>query len=582
MERRRGKKKQLKWRILGSIALILAVSMTISSLAGYWYFERIVREQKISDERSRLIQVSGQLTFLAEDIRQFARSILIDAELQELLEEDVAGSAYRKQRRNNKVSARLIFYGSLRGYIKDMIIRTEDGACYGSSHNTADTAYINEKLARREIAGSAGQEGGSFSEPYGEGGGQLICFQMQMFDKYRFGQRKGTLYIEFDPGYFLEPIRTYAGAENYVCLLGAGGNILYGQDPDGKLSLCIEELAGQREEIRRTKNGYLVCDTIEGTGFRLGTLVTDRYLWERSSFVLVFFLCSFLFSVGLILVFISRRVERMIWPVTKLSAQMETVKYGSMEQIETVHTGDEIETLYNSFGHMLAQLKKGEEERIRYDRQKHKMQYEITMSQIHPHYLYNVLNTVVYLAAAEKHRDVAAIVRALIHTLHNTLEIGGERVETTVKQELALTQSYLEIQKYRYPDMVTAKICCDEAVLACRMPKIVIQPLVENAILHGILPLERAGTVRVDVCKKNETLSVSVEDDGAGIGEECLKRFWNGEEISSGKGSRRHIGIQNVRDRIWFLYGTEYGMEIERRKEGGTRVSLRLPFVEEQ
>ncbi len=131
MERRRGKKKQLKWRILGSIALILAVSMTISSLAGYWYFERIVREQKISDERSRLIQVSGQLTFLAEDIRQFARSILIDAELQELLEEDVAGSAYRKQRRNNKVSARLIFYGSLRGYIKDMIIRTEDGACYG-------------------------------------------------------------------------------------------------------------------------------------------------------------------------------------------------------------------------------------------------------------------------------------------------------------------------------------------------------------------------------------------------------------------------------------------------------------------
>ena len=129
MERRRGKKKQLKWRILGSIALILAVSMTISSLAGYWYFERIVREQKISDERSRLIQVSGQLTFLAEDIRQFARSILIDAELQELLEEDVAGSAYRKQRRNNKVSARLIFYGSLRGYIKDMIISILSGGC---------------------------------------------------------------------------------------------------------------------------------------------------------------------------------------------------------------------------------------------------------------------------------------------------------------------------------------------------------------------------------------------------------------------------------------------------------------------
>ncbi|NBI86047.1 hypothetical protein D3Z47_07410 [Lachnospiraceae bacterium] len=583
MDGRRGKERRLKWRLLGNIAFILAVSMVISSLTGYWYFERVVREQKISGERSRLMQVSGQLTFMAGDIRQFAKSILIDKELQQLLEEDVSGSAYLKQRRSDKVAARLIFYGSLRSYIKNMIIRMEDGTCYGSSYDSIDTAYINEKLAQEEIAGYLGQEDGAFSEPYGGNRrreNQRMCFQMQMYDKYRFGQRRGTLYIEFELGYFLEPIRTYAGAENYICLLGAHGNILYGQDPDGKLSVCLEELAGQKEELRRTDNGYLVCDAIEGTGFRLGTLITDRYLWERSSFVLWFFLCSFLFSVGLILVFISRRMEQMIWPITKLSAQMETVKYGCMQTIETVHTGDEIEALYNSFGHMLEQLKKGEEERILYERQKHKMEYDITMSQIHPHYLYNVLNTVVYLAAAGKGQDVVTIVHALIDTLHNTLEIGGEHVETTVEKEIMLTQSYLEIQNYRYPGMVTAKITCSEELKVCRMPRIVIQPLVENAILHGILPAERAGTVWVDVEKKEGVLYVVVQDDGIGIGEDCLQRFKNGEEISSGKGSRRHIGIRNVRDRIWYLYGEEYNMEIGRREKGGTRVALRLPFVE--
>ena len=100
MDGRRGKERRLKWRLLGNIAFILAVSMVISSLAGYWYFERVVREQKISGERSRLMQVSGQLTFMAGDIRQFAKSILIDKELQQLLEEDVSGSAYLKQRRS--------------------------------------------------------------------------------------------------------------------------------------------------------------------------------------------------------------------------------------------------------------------------------------------------------------------------------------------------------------------------------------------------------------------------------------------------------------------------------------------------
>ena len=202
------------------------------------------------------------------------------------------------------------------------------------------------------------------------------------------------------------------------------------------------------------------------------------------------------------------------------------------------------------------------------------------MSQIHPHYLYNVLNTVVYLAAAGKGQDVVTIVHALIDTLHNTLEIGGEHVETTVEKEIMLTQSYLEIQNYRYPGMVTAKITCSEELKVCRMPRIVIQPLVENAILHGILPAERAGTVWVDVEKKEGVLYVVVQDDGIGIGEDCLQRFKNGEEISSGKGSRRHIGIRNVRDRIWYLYGEEYNMEIGRREKGGTRVALRLPFVE--
>ena len=582
MEGRRIRKKQLKWRILSNFALILAVSMVVSSLIGFWYFEQVVREQKISDERSRLQQVASQLAFMTEDIRQFAKNVLIDEELQQFMEEDVSDSEYLKQRRSNKITTRLIFYESLRSYIKNTIIKMEDNTHYGSRYDTADTAYVERKLEREEIAKYDAQGEYSFSDLYTEdtqGGASLICFQMQMYDKYHFGKRKGTLYMELDAEYLLDPIHTYAGADNYVCMVGEYGNLLYGQDPDGALFECLNAQGEFTEGIYKTANGYLICNDIEGAGWKLCTLVTNGYLWERSSFVLWFFLCSYLFSVSLILIFISRRLESMIWPITKLSAQMEAIEYSGISLIETVHTGDEIETLYNSFGHMLMQLKKGEEERIRYQEQKHRMEYDITMSQIHPHYLYNVLNTVVYLAAAGKNKDVVEIVHALIATLHSTLEIGNESVETTLEKEIALTESYLNIQKYRYPDIFKADIRCKEELMQCRVPKIVIQPLVENAILHGILPAERPGNVQVLVSVEKGILQILVEDDGVGIEAEYLERFLKGEEILSGQDGRKHIGISNVRDRICYLYGDEYGMEIKNREGGGTSVLLKLPYI---
>ena len=101
----------------------------------------------------------------------------------------------------------------------------------------------------------------------------------------------------------------------------------------------------------------------------------------------------------------------------------------------------------------------------------------------------------------------------------------------------------------------------------------------ENAILHGILPAERTGNVRVLISVEKDMLQILVEDDGVGIEAEYLERFLKGEEILSGQDGRKHIGISNVRDRICYLYGDEYGMEIKNREGGGTSVLLKLPYI---
>ena len=240
-------------------------------------------------------------------------------------------------------------------------------------------------------------------------------------------------------------------------------------------------------------------------------------------------------------------------PVTELSKQMERTEYGKQQPIHIVHTGDEIEILYQCFQDMMTELYKGEQERIAYEKQKRDMEYDITLSQINPHYLYNVLNTVVYLSAAGKNQDVVKIVHSLIYTLHETLKVGDGNVETTIEKELELTKCYLDIQRYRYPDVFQVEVKCEEGLKDCLVPKTMIQPLVENAILHGILPTEASGKIWIIIQKQGEKLCVMVKDEGIGVSKEQLKRFKQGESMAENK-TRKHIGVENVCDRIHYLY----------------------------
>lgn len=584
MGRKKLKRKQLKWRILKNIFGVLAVSMILSSIAGYIYFEQIVRDQKISDERAKLQQVANQLAFMTEDIQKFAKSIIVDESLQELLEKETFQSEFERRRNYASVAKRLVFYNSLRQYIGSSILEMENGTYYGSSYSTVDEGYVERKLKNQAIVEYTQNARYIYSDPYYEtendAGPPMICYRILMWDKYHFGKPKGTLYMEVSLDYFLKQIQAYG--ENYenVCLLGNDQKILYEQDPGQIIQNYLKAGNELRESgTYKTNGGYLISESIDASGWKLCTLITDRYLWQRSRFVLEFFLLSFLLSIGLTLVFASRIMENMTSPLSKLSGQMEKIGYGKLETIEMVSTGDEIQTLYECFEHMLHEIWEGEEKRIQYEKQKKEMEFDIMLSQINPHYLYNVLNTVVYLAAAEKNEKVVKIVRSLIYTLQETLNVGEHNVETTVEKELELTGCYLEIQKYRYPDMFQTNIQCQEELKQYLVPKTIIQPLVENAILHGILPKEVPGSIAVTISLMENGLYITVEDDGIGISREGMDLFYAGKEMSAGKNDRKHIGISNVRDRIRYLYGEMYGMEIVRRKEGGTRVILHLPAI---
>ena len=167
---------------------------------------------------------------------------------------------------------------------------------------------------------------------------------------------------------------------------------------------AIKEKELDQENIYHTSNGYLICIPVEGNRVEALYVSYSCRSSEKQQFCAGIFVLSFLLCVGLVLLVVSRILENMVRPVTELSKQMERTEYGKQRPIHIVHTGDEIEILYQCFQDMMTELYKGEQERIAYEKQKRDMEYDITLSQINPHYLYNVLNTVVYLSAAGKIR----------------------------------------------------------------------------------------------------------------------------------------------------------------------------------
>ena len=199
-------------------------------------------------------------------------------------------------------------------------------------------------------------------------------------------------------------------------------------------------------------------------------------------------------------------------------------------------------------------------------------------SQINPHFLYNTLDAIIWLAEAGEQKKVVSMVRSLSEFFRTSLNRGKDII--FVKEELQHVRSYLEIQKVRYQDILDYEIHVPEELEKYLIPKITIQPLVENALYHGIKNKRDSGKIEVRGRKEKETLIIEIEDDGIGISKERLWQVRDGiqKKILTGKDI---YGLYNVHERIRLNFGEEYGIDIQSTYGEGTVVRILLPCQEE-
>jgi two-component system sensor histidine kinase YesM len=208
-----------------------------------------------------------------------------------------------------------------------------------------------------------------------------------------------------------------------------------------------------------------------------------------------------------------------------------------------------------------------------------KAELRALQAQINPHFLYNTLDAIIWLAESNRTNDVVQIVRALSSFFRIALSKGKEWI--LIRDEIEHVRSYLTIQKMRYRDILDYRIEVDPALSGATLLKLTLQPLVENALYHGIKNKRNGGTIRVvGQLRAPDAIYIEVSDDGVGMTPEKLAEVRASLQTESiALVEDAGFGIQNVNTRLKLYYGRQYGLTVESEYQQGTRISLTIPFV---
>ena len=307
-----------------------------------------------------------------------------------------------------------------------------------------------------------------------------------------------------------------------------------------------------------------------------------RDILKQISPLLLVFLVTIL-AVIMLSVQNARRITR---PIEELSGSMQRVEQGEYPAPLSVGRHDEVGTLLEGYNHMVGALQQLHKNLVEEQNEKREIEVaslntrlQLLQSQINPHFIYNTLNTMNYMAQEAGNDELAGLIYSFSSLLRSSISTDSDFVP--VHTEIDSVRYYLEIQSHRYADVrINCVYAIDPETENLLLPRMILQPVVENSLIHGILPSESGeGTIRIRCSLRDGFLYVHISDNGIGIPPEKLEKIRTGElKVSNGY---NHIGLNNVRERLEILYRQDCRFEMMSSEGKGTVISFRMPVSRE-
>ena len=597
------KKKQkssLKNRALSQTAVLIIVTMCIMVTVFYMVFHSRAFNERGKYEEENLVNMEAYLNSYLEEVDSIAKNVNYNYYLQDYLEtvikeeDDYVDSGIGKNMRSYEMSSQAFSDTLLsRADISSIMIFGKKKMLLNRSMYTYQKVALDyskldwyaKAVAKPQDAIITGPNRHSFFDTDDE----VISLSREV-QSYENGTFRGVILINLNMNKITEICNSFQEKqENFICIINDKGELVYEQQ-NGRERFAFDEKENRQElntALGKTKEScfrlnyrgekYLVTRTdMKTTGWTLVSMVPYKSVMAETMAISGVMILAVAITLIVTLLLLNRILTGVVKPLKKLEKYMVQVNPDNMDQRMEILTDDEIGHLSMKFNQMMDRIRNLKEQVIEEQEDKRKYELQALQAQINPHFLYNTLDSIIWMAETND-SNIVAMTEALAKLFRISLNKGNE--EISLERELEHVKNYLIIQSMRYADKFTYEISSEPGVERCRTIKLILQPIVENCIYHGIKKKRGTGKITIRAYRREQNLIIEVSDDGCGMPEEICRKILS-DEIESENISGSGIGVKNVNERIQLRFGKKYGLSYSSEEGVGTTVTYVLPYNE--
>lgn len=580
--------KSIQSTIAVAFSCLIVVTIAVIAWMSYQLSTEAVKKNSRDYTYQLMGQVSSSMDSYINYMDNISRMVLSSYDIKEYLLKQVYLGTSAKEDLKQKISFQLNTVLNTRKDISSILIFGTNGEIIPYNERiqlnpqvdpTEQSWYKKAVEAKGKVVISSSHVQNMILNEYN----QVISLSRELNSDVD-GEKLGLLLVDLNYS-VIDDIcnKIKLGNKGYVFIVDAQGNIVYHPDQQ---KINTKQKVELTAEVMRTPGSSFV--TKEGKDSRMYTIKTSQSTgWKIVGVTYVDELVSnkqelqtytlyggigFLIIAVLLSVILSSRISR---PIKQLESSMKEVERGNFDTQVEIRSANEIGHLSARFNRMTTEIKELMRQNVKEQELKRKSELQALQAQINPHFLYNTLDSIIWMAETGKSKEVIQMTASLAKLFRLSISKGHEFI--SIFNEIEHIKNYLTIQKMRYKSKLDYEINVDKSILTCKVAKIILQPLVENAIYHGIRNIEGIGTIQLTGIRKENGILLQVIDNGVGMSQEEIEQMYSEDRVSvQGSG----IGVHNVDLRIKLHYGDSYGLHFESEVGKGTTVNVWLPFIE--
>lgn len=581
-----GRFSSIRTAMLVSFSSIMLVALLIFLLIALNYTSNTVLENAIDYSSQLITQVNYDIDSYIDYMENISSMIAESSDVQSYFFDDSI-SPSEAENQKSRIQAQFSTIMEGRKDIANIAIITQNGKNMvntGSSelNETVDIEnmdwYQIAMNSKNGIALSSSHVQNAVRSSY-----QWVITLSRALTNRKTGKREGVFFIDLNYSAISNLCNNNKiGKQGYIFIIDNSGNLIYHPKQQliygGLLKEYVDEVCSCREDYMELPDGkdtrlYTKC-TSEKTGWTvIGMAYTSELLKNSRQTQILYIMIAIILLVATVLVSmgIAAAITR---PAEQLRDAMERVEHGEFANANVeVMVNNEIGSLTNSFNVMTDQIQRLMDQNIYEQKQKRKSELRALQAQINPHFLYNTLDSIIWMAEGKKNKEVVLMTSALARLLRQSISTENELVP--LSQEIDYLKNYLAIQKMRYKDKLEYEIAMEPSLNYVQIIKLVLQPLVENAIYHGLKYKEGMGHLNIRGYHEEQKVFIEISDDGVGMSEEVLKHIFDQHKIDR---TRNGVGVYNVQQRLQLYYGEDYGIRYVSRLNEGTTAIVSIPL----